>query len=104
MDNGFARKDHMLRQGDGAENKVGGQLEQTDVFIWPTEATVKRKEQSKMSAKNNLLWNLGEGVGVAGVLIMWKSFPHMTSPCLVLTLKLFLLTRGGTVHLWAALL
>lgn len=53
----------MLRQGDTAENKVGGQLEQTDVFIWPSEAS-EHKEWSGRSAKNSLLWNLSEAVGV----------------------------------------
>lgn len=60
MDNCFARKDHMLRQRDGAENKVGGQLEQTDVFIWPGE-TLEHTEWSRRSAKNSLLWNSRRG-------------------------------------------
>lgn len=63
MDNFFARKDHMLRQGDTAENKVGGQLEQTDHLHTASEA-LDCKEWSWRSAKNSLLWNLGEGVGV----------------------------------------
>lgn len=98
----------MLRQGDAAENKVGGQPEQTDVFTWPSEA-LEHKEWSRKSAKNSLLWNRGMGVGVNNG---W-SFNNVEiisthdlafSLSLPLSLKLFRLTWGGTAPLWAATL
>lgn len=43
-----------------AENKVGGQLERTDVFIW-----TRVRDGLDGLPKDRLLRNLGEGVGVS---------------------------------------